>query len=596
MVSLLLAVATPAEANEGDPQGGATAYYSKLDARAQAEGMATTDPVSPQPMAAARSAASSNTVNASAFAAGDLISDAVFYAGTDMSAAQVQTFLNAQVATCRAGYVCLKNYTEPTDGLTHPLCGYTGKPSETAAQIIANVGAACGINPKVLIVLLQKEQGLVTDDWPSQTQYDHATGWLCPDFSECDSTSTGFFQQVLGAAWQFKQYGEDPSFDWFPVGKVTNVLFSPKCSTSAPVAIWNKATAALYYYTPYQPDPAALANFFGTGDACSEYGNRNFWGLFSQWFGSPTAGSTPVVTRSAGADRYGTAVGISVKAYPAAPVDAVYIASGTNFPDALGAAPAAAVNGRKGPLLLVAPTAIPSSVVTELKRLKPTTIYVAGGAGAVSAGVFNQLKSFVASPAAVVRLAGVDRFATSRIIAASAFTAATTAYIATGMNYPDALSAGAAAGANGSPVILVNGSATSVDAATKALLVSLGVTTVKIVGGTGAVSASYAASLAQFVSTQRLSGIDRYQTSVAVNLDAFGGATATTYFATGLTFPDALAGAAAAGAAASPLYVVKSGCVAPAAAESALATRSGFTLLGGTTVLGPGVGKLSVCH
>ena len=41
--------------------------------------------------------------------------------------------------------------------------------------------------------------------------------------------------------------------------------------------IENRATAALYYYTPFTPNAAALANLGGTGDACLSYGNRNFW-------------------------------------------------------------------------------------------------------------------------------------------------------------------------------------------------------------------------------------------------------------------------------------------------------------------------------
>ncbi|HEY2555853.1 MAG TPA: cell wall-binding repeat-containing protein, partial [Diaminobutyricibacter sp.] len=269
----------------------------------------------------------------------------------------------------------------------------------------------------------------------------------------------------------------------------------------------------------------------------------------------------------------------------------------TDFPDALGSAAAAALAAHRGPLLLVASTAIPSSVSAELKRLKPVDIYVLGGTGALSAAVSTQLAAYVSSASHVHRLAGADRYATSRVIASTFFTdvAPTTAYIATGVNFPDALSAGAAAGAQQSPVILVNGGATTVDAATKTLLQSLGVTTVKVIGGNASVSAAYQASLGQFVTTQRLGGIDRYQTSVAVNTDAFPGATSKTFFAGGLTFPDALAGAAAAGAASSPLYVVKSGCVAPPAAESALATTSGFVLLGGAAVVGAGVGKLTVC-
>jgi hypothetical protein len=45
----------------------------------------------------------------------------------------------------------------------------------------------------------------------------------------------------------------------------------------------------LYDYTPYTPNAAALNNLYGTGDACSSYGNRNFWRYYSDWFGNPAA-------------------------------------------------------------------------------------------------------------------------------------------------------------------------------------------------------------------------------------------------------------------------------------------------------------------
>ena len=47
----------------------------------------------------------------------------------------------------------------------------------------------------------------------------------------------------------------------------------------------NQATHALYVYTPYTPNKAALKSLYGTGDSCSAYGNRNFWRLFIDWFG-----------------------------------------------------------------------------------------------------------------------------------------------------------------------------------------------------------------------------------------------------------------------------------------------------------------------
>jgi len=52
----------------------------------------------------------------------------------------------------------------------------------------------------------------------------------------------------------------------------------------------SQATAALYYYTPYTPNDAALSNLYGSGDTCSAYGNRNFWRYYWDWFGSPIGG------------------------------------------------------------------------------------------------------------------------------------------------------------------------------------------------------------------------------------------------------------------------------------------------------------------
>ena len=87
--------------------------------------------------------------------------------------------------------------------------------------------------------------------------------------------------------------GTSNYFTWFPVGSPSRVQFHPNtaCGTTT-LTIRNKATAALYYYTPYQPNAAALSNLYGTGDACSSYGNRNFWRMYSDWFGSPTGGSS----------------------------------------------------------------------------------------------------------------------------------------------------------------------------------------------------------------------------------------------------------------------------------------------------------------
>ena len=69
---------------------------------------------------------------------------------------------------------------------------------------------------------------------------------------------------------------------------------------SAPVTIQNLATASLYIYTPYQPNAASLAAYPGVGDACSAYGNRNFFFLFQQYFGSTGGGIATGVPAAVG--------------------------------------------------------------------------------------------------------------------------------------------------------------------------------------------------------------------------------------------------------------------------------------------------------
>jgi len=95
------------------------------------------------------------------------------------------------------------------------------------------------------------------------------------------------------------------------------------------------------------------------------------------------------VTRQSGPDRYATAVAISLANHPTGGSEVVYIATGTGFPDALAAAPIAGAEG--GPVLLVSPTSLPSSVASELKRLSPNRVVIVGGAASVSDGVVQAI-------------------------------------------------------------------------------------------------------------------------------------------------------------------------------------------------------------
>ncbi|OGC47040.1 hypothetical protein A2886_03070 [candidate division WWE3 bacterium RIFCSPHIGHO2_01_FULL_42_13] len=269
----------------------------------------------------------SGALSGSQWQAGKIISDGVFFSPNTMTVNSIQTFLNSKVPECdndgselysgsttRAQYstsrgypppyVCLKNYSVSVPGTVADAYCSNGVAAGTksAAQIINDVAKACGVNPRVLIVLLQKEQGLVTDEWPWPIQYTKATGYGCPDSNlsasddannnGCYDAYEGFFNQVWYAARQFQRYVKQPTLFNHRVGQTSNLRNYPDCSSSG-VRMETGATAALYNYTPYQPNQAALTNLYGTGNSCSFYGNRNFWRYFNDWFGSTLVNPPP---------------------------------------------------------------------------------------------------------------------------------------------------------------------------------------------------------------------------------------------------------------------------------------------------------------
>ena len=236
------------------------------------------------------------------FDPGYIISDAAFSDSSAMTEAQIQAFLVAQEPTCPAlnGMPCMRNYTTTSTSRAASPSGqcqaYEGAASESAARVIFKVAQACSINPQVLLVLLQKEQGLVTATSPTLAKYKIATGYGCPDTAACDTQYYGFYNQVYKAAWQFREYTIHPSSWRYKIG-INAIQYStvPPPTCLAPlVNVRNQATANLYNYTPYQPNAAAMANLTGMGDGCSSYGNRNFWVYFNNWFGSPISYDNPI--------------------------------------------------------------------------------------------------------------------------------------------------------------------------------------------------------------------------------------------------------------------------------------------------------------
>ena len=309
---------------------------------------------------------------------------------------------------------------------------------------------------------------------------------------------------------------------------------------------------------------------------------------------SAVANGQVTATRLSGADRYATSVAISEEFTSAT---TVYIATGEGYADALSAGPAAA--HFNAPLLLTTPGSLPAVVVTELNRLQPSEIVIVGGTGVVSAAVATALENLSFNPD-VRRVSGSDRYATSRALATDTWNADDlgTAYLTTGVGFPDALSASPAAAHFDGPVILIPGMASTIDSATQTLLNTLGVDTVKIAGGTGVVSSAIEAQARVLFGSSNVTrngGSNRYLTSVAINADEFSSA-ATVYLATGLGYADALAGAALAGVNGAPLFITETTCI-PAATLSAILAlgATNVVLLGGTGVLTAEVANLTSC-
>ncbi|USQ80457.1 cell wall-binding repeat-containing protein [Ornithinimicrobium faecis] len=252
---------------------------------------------------------------------------------------------------------------------------------------------------------------------------------------------------------------------------------------------------------------------------------------------SQTAESPSAVTvqRLAGKNRYETATEVSDQW--SATGKRVYIVSGHNFPDALGAASRAGVFN--SPVLLTKSDHLPSETVSALERLKPKRITVIGGEGSVSNTVLSELGSY-AGDEGVERLTGENRYATSARIAAQYTKGRDRVFLASGEDYPDALSAAAVAGAEHEPLLLTKPGQLPSEVAKQ--LERLAPGQVVVVGGPQAIGDAVAKEAATYSTSgnyHRVAGTDRYKTSAAVAKE-FSTDLTPGYVASGLDYADAL--------------------------------------------------------
>ncbi len=279
--------------------------------------------------------------------------------------------------------------------------------------------------------------------------------------------------------------------------------------------------------------------------------------LYAKWIGEGRAPTMPMAL--AGADRYKTAIEVSQRSFPEG-ADTIVVATGMNWPDALAGSALAGVAGapvllidQVSPMTTTSGYGLVADITAEIERLGATDAYILGGEQAVSAKVEAALVGQFGMD--VTRLGGADRFETSCLIADEVAELSDewfegVAFVATGMNFPDALAAAPLAAFAGYPVFLSGPS--GVPTTVLSCMEDLGIEDAFVLGGTAVVPQKAVDQLTAIDITviERLAGADRYGTAAAVaeyGFDEFGMAMDTVGIATGVNYPDALAVGAALG-------------------------------------------------
>lgn len=251
------------------------------------------------------------------------------------------------------------------------------------------------------------------------------------------------------------------------------------------------------------------------------------------------------VERISGSDRYETSAGICSYGFGSTSEYAI-VALGEDFADALCAAPLAGKYG--APILITERNKLNSKIKEQLIRLKVKNAFIIGGTGAVGAGVEAEIKGMGIT---TTRISGADRYATSVNIA-SYLDKSGEIVVATGDNFPDALSMAPVAAGKKIPILLTGKD--RIPESVEKYIKENKITKTYIVGGTGVISDRVKDMLPN---PERLGGSDRYQTNTKV-IERFANDLNfnTSYFSTGENFPDSLSGSGVAYRTSSPVILV----------------------------------------
>jgi putative cell wall-binding protein len=256
------------------------------------------------------------------------------------------------------------------------------------------------------------------------------------------------------------------------------------------------------------------------------------------------------LTRHAGGDRYHTSELISQATFSPQENGYAIVTTGENYPDALSASVLA--GALEAPILITEGSSLNASTQNELMRLKPATVYIAGGTGSVFPSVEAALKSLSFSPD-VIRIGGTDRMETSRMLAEETDKARTNSsnhvFLAAGTNFADALAVSPFAVKEKMPVLLTDSDTLSADA--DRYITQSSISSVTILGGTASVFGAIETQLKdRGIAVERIGGTDRYETAAMIAIELcsrYNINPSVIGIAKGTDYPDALCGGAALG-------------------------------------------------
>lgn len=252
------------------------------------------------------------------------------------------------------------------------------------------------------------------------------------------------------------------------------------------------------------------------------------------------------VERWEGANRYGTAAVVAASYEPG--VDVVFLTTGLDYPDALtGSALAGSLDA---PVLLTRTDQLGNSTTAALELLEPERVIVLGGPEAVEDSVLAEAEAVTGVE--VERLEGANRYGTAAAVAGE-FGTAEHVFVATGRDYPDALSAAARAGHLDSPVLLVRPD--GIPTVTAKALDDLDPSQITVLGGEEAIEQSVVDDLGNWAPATRVGGLNRWITSALLFAEV--ASADTVYLASGRAWPDALAGGAKAASDGEPLLITR---------------------------------------